>query len=311
VQLPARGVVRMDSPAGAISAAPAPCPSRGADQPCPRPPPGRRPASSAVARHQQPPPPQQVSCTAAEQQQPSVGDQVARQHPLQALRREAQVTADRRQGDVHDRGIGDVEELHRAQQQQEQPAPAGGKQRTGLGGHEQPPRLDELCTVLRLAASGRYLVQSQLKCARTCPSPASTATRSDRHVLAGLAEHHPALDAGQQPRGQQGRVGVRTQFPRAAASAPARPPAAVSQASNPAAACSRASSLRPATSVARRPDRAPRHARLLEPGHEPGQRVLQPGQRRTRRRGPGSARPPTCAQRNPTAAAASSSRPRK
>ena len=88
------------------------------------------------ARHEHPPPPEQVPGAAAEQQQPAVGDQVARQHPLQVLRREAQVAADRRQGDVHDRGIDDVEELHRAQQQQQQLAAAGGQQRSGLGGHE-------------------------------------------------------------------------------------------------------------------------------------------------------------------------------
>src|SRR6266498_3293383 len=87
-------VVRIDSPAGAIIAAPTPCPSRA---------PTSMPAP--VAR-----PP------AGEQQQAAVGDQVARQDPLQALCREAQVAADRRQGDVHDRGIDDVEELHRAQQ---------------------------------------------------------------------------------------------------------------------------------------------------------------------------------------------------
>jgi hypothetical protein len=34
-----------------------------------------------------------------------------------------------------------------------------------------------------------------------------------RHVLADLAEHHPALNAGQQPRGQHGGLGVRAQFP--------------------------------------------------------------------------------------------------
>jgi hypothetical protein len=55
---------------------------------------------------------------------------------MQALHREAQVAADRRQGHVHDRGIGDVEELHRAQQEQQQLAAAGGQQRTGSGGHE-------------------------------------------------------------------------------------------------------------------------------------------------------------------------------
>ena len=33
------------------------------------------------------------------------------------------------------------------------------------------------------------------------------------HVLAGLAEHHPALDAGQQPRGQHAGLGVRAQLP--------------------------------------------------------------------------------------------------
>src|SRR6266516_1845031 len=75
-------VVRIDSPAGAIIAAPTPCPSR---------------APTSM--------PERVPGAAAAQQQAAVGDQVARQDPLQALCREAQVAADRRQGDVHDRGI--------------------------------------------------------------------------------------------------------------------------------------------------------------------------------------------------------------
>lgn len=50
-----------------------------------------------------------------------------------ALHRESQVTPDGRQGDVHDRGVGDVEELHRAQQQQGELAAAGREEGTGLG----------------------------------------------------------------------------------------------------------------------------------------------------------------------------------
>ena len=131
-------VVRMDSPAGAIIAAPAPWASRAPiSMPAlaARPPASEQAANSVVPASQQPPPPEQVGGPAAEQQQPPVGDQVAGQDPLQVLHREAQVTADRGQGDVHDRGVGDVEELDRAQQQQREPAAAGREERTVLGGH--------------------------------------------------------------------------------------------------------------------------------------------------------------------------------
>src|SRR6266851_5039338 len=114
-------VVRMDSPAGAIIAAPAPCPSRA---------PISMPALAA-----RPPASEQAGGAAAEQQQPPVGDQVAGQDPLQVLHREAQAAPDRRQGDVHDRGVGDVEELDRAQQQQREPAGSGREEGTVLGGH--------------------------------------------------------------------------------------------------------------------------------------------------------------------------------
>ena len=98
-------------------------------------------------------------------------------------------------------------------------------------------------------------------------------------VPAGLAEHHPALDAGQQPRGQHGGLGARAQFP-----ALAHPLQRAGQ--QPLPGVEAGGRLQPCRLVApgglgsQRPDRAPRHAHLLEPGDERRQRLLQPGQRR-------------------------------
>jgi hypothetical protein len=136
-------VVRIDSPAGAIIAAPAPCPRR-ADQHAGV---DRQAAGQRADREQrgagdqQPPAAEQVGGPAAEQQEPAVAEQVAAEDPLQVLHRESQVAADRRQRDIHDRRIHDVEELDRAQEQQREPAAAGGEDRSGLGGHGLPPGL--------------------------------------------------------------------------------------------------------------------------------------------------------------------------
>ena len=105
------------------------------------------------AGHQQAPASDQVGRASAEQQEPAVGDEVAAEHPLQALLGEAQVVADRRQRDVHDRGVDDVHELDRAQQQQREHAAAGGQEGRGLGARWPPLRVDQTVQ-WRLAQNG-------------------------------------------------------------------------------------------------------------------------------------------------------------
>ena len=70
------------------------------------------------AGEQQAAAPEQVAEAASEQEEAAVGEDVAAGHPLQVLLREAQAVLDGRQGDVDDRRVGDVEELHGAQQHQ-------------------------------------------------------------------------------------------------------------------------------------------------------------------------------------------------
>src|ERR671937_3136302 len=66
--------------------------------------------------------PEQIGHPAAEEQEAAVGEDVAVDHPLQALLAEAKVTFDRRQGDVEDRGVEHVHELDEAQQKQDRDA---------------------------------------------------------------------------------------------------------------------------------------------------------------------------------------------
>ena len=123
------------------------------------------------------------------------------------------------------------------------------------------------------------LVQSQARCARTCPSPASTATRSDAmSPRTWLSTIPPSMLASSPMASTAGTASARSSPPwriRSSASASSR-----SQASNPAAACSRRLLVAAGDLGGQRPDRAPRQPRLLEPGDEPCQRLLQPRQRR-------------------------------
>ena len=68
---------------------------------------------------------EQVGHAAAEEQETAVGEDVAVDHPLQALLTEAEIALDRRQGDVEDRGVEDVHELDDAEQQQDRDAATG------------------------------------------------------------------------------------------------------------------------------------------------------------------------------------------
>jgi hypothetical protein len=60
-----------------------------------------------------------------------VGQHEAALHPLQILDREVQITADSWQRHVHERDADEVEERHRAQEDQGEPAAAGGEERGG------------------------------------------------------------------------------------------------------------------------------------------------------------------------------------
>jgi hypothetical protein len=76
-------------------------------------------------RCQQAATPEQVGGAAAQQQKPTVGQQVAADYPLQALLRESNVLPDRRQRDVGDRRVDEVEEAGQAHRRKGQLAPAG------------------------------------------------------------------------------------------------------------------------------------------------------------------------------------------
>ena len=65
---------------------------------------------------------EEIGHAGAEQEKAAVGEDVAVDHPLQALLAEAEVVLDRRQRDVEDRRIQDVHELNEAQQEQDRDA---------------------------------------------------------------------------------------------------------------------------------------------------------------------------------------------
>jgi hypothetical protein len=96
--------------------------------PLSQPAPDQRPFASGQTAHErrdpeqrrpgneQAPPAEQISQAAAEQQEPAVGEQVRARDPLQALDREAQISPDHRQRNIHDGPIEKVHERHRAHQ---------------------------------------------------------------------------------------------------------------------------------------------------------------------------------------------------
>ena len=69
---------------------------------------------------------EQVGHPAAQEQEAAVGEDVAVDHPLQALLAEAEIVLDRRQGDIQDRGVEHVHELDETEQHQDRDAPPGG-----------------------------------------------------------------------------------------------------------------------------------------------------------------------------------------
>jgi hypothetical protein len=67
----------------------------------------------------------EVAEAAGEQQEPAEGEQVRVHHPGQRRLREAEIRADRRQGDVHDRGVEHDHQIGQTEDVQREPAPAG------------------------------------------------------------------------------------------------------------------------------------------------------------------------------------------
>ena len=130
-------VVRIERAAGDIRAAPAPWARRAAISSF-----GLRETSGERGEREQDETAEEdaaaadeVGGAAAEEQEAAVGEHVAADDPLQVLRREAQVVLDRRQGDVDDRDVEEVEELDEQEQCQRQRAATGperGRLRQGV-----------------------------------------------------------------------------------------------------------------------------------------------------------------------------------
>jgi hypothetical protein len=70
--------------------------------------------------------PTEIADAPGQQQQAAEGDEVGVDHPRQLALREAQVVLDRRQRDVHDRGVEDDHEHAHAEHVERQPASAVG-----------------------------------------------------------------------------------------------------------------------------------------------------------------------------------------
>ena len=118
-------VVTIESAAGEMIAAPRPCAARAAiswpsveEKPAA----SEATATSSSPRHEDFAPAEQVGRAAAEQEEAAEGEDVGVDDPGQVLLGEVERVADRRQGDVDDRGVEDDDELGRGQQDQGPPA---------------------------------------------------------------------------------------------------------------------------------------------------------------------------------------------
>ena len=120
----AKVVVRIDSAAGEMIAAPRPWSARapisdGSVHASAREQRAEREDDDADEEHA--PAAEQVGRAPAEQQEAAEDERVGADHPLEVLLREAEVDLDRGQGDVHDRDVEDDHELHDAEERQRQP----------------------------------------------------------------------------------------------------------------------------------------------------------------------------------------------
>ena len=84
--------------------------------------------------HEHPPPPEEVRGPAAKQQEAPERDQVGVHDPGQVLLGEVQAPADAGQGDVHDRGVQDDDELGHAEQDQRGPSSCRGSRLSSSSG---------------------------------------------------------------------------------------------------------------------------------------------------------------------------------
>ena len=128
-------MVSVDSAAGESIAAPKPCTNRAATSTvsvCASPPASEAPANTSKPVMSMRRRPSRSAGAPAEQQESAVGEDVAVDHPLEALLAEAEIRPDRGQGDVQDRRVEDVHELDEAQQQQDRDA-SPGRERRFLG----------------------------------------------------------------------------------------------------------------------------------------------------------------------------------
>ena len=93
----------------------------------------RRQREQRQAEHEHPPAPEQVGEPAAEQQEPAERECVGVDDPREVGAREVESAPDRRQRDVHDRGVDHDHELRHRQQQQREVLGSGRVQRRRLG----------------------------------------------------------------------------------------------------------------------------------------------------------------------------------
>ena len=119
----AKVVVMIASAAGETIAAPSPWIARALDQPdrgLREPAPERGEREEHEADHEHAPAPEPVGEPPAQQQEAAEGERVSVDDPREVRPREVQVGPDRRQRDVHDRGVDDDHELrHRKQEERE------------------------------------------------------------------------------------------------------------------------------------------------------------------------------------------------
>ena len=120
----AKVVIRIESAAGVMIAAPSPWKARA---PIRGPSPQANPETSEAvgeeddSGEEQPAPSEEVSCAPAQQQEAAEEERVGADHPLQVFLGEAQVDLDRGQRHVHDRDVEHDHELH--EQEQREPVP--------------------------------------------------------------------------------------------------------------------------------------------------------------------------------------------
>ena len=130
-------VIRIESAAGEMIAAPRPCIARAPISEASL---QARPASSEPAANshepdeEHAPPAEQVGGAPAEEEEAAEDERVGADHPLQVLLREPEVDLDRGQRDVHDRDVEHDHELHDAEERECPPVAICGE-----ASHRNPP----------------------------------------------------------------------------------------------------------------------------------------------------------------------------